>query len=1481
MVSGVKTWQPASNFGWLAQTVVMTGYISYTTTVNVCDWPLPKHGTFNYYGNFVYHDSFGVSHSFGSQYLEYDSTGCDSTINNFSATATDGSGLVLNAVRNASGGPKNVQSITSPNGQVILAPVGNGAVGSTITDSNGNQVSISSAGVFMDTLGVNVMSVGGVAPSPVTLTYPTATGTASFTVKYGTYTVQTKFLCSTVSDYGPIANSLINEIDLPDGSKYLFNYEPTPGVAGAVTGRLANLTLPQGGVITYGYSGGNAGIVCADGGTATLTRTLNSDSANVTTYTRTPGSSTSHTDVTDGLGNLSNYDFVTPSNASLANYYPTAVSKHQLGSGGPVLLAQAICYNGHASPCVTSPFTVPVTQIDTFNTLDAIQQNGSTAKYNTYGLQTERDDYDFGTSTARGPLMRKEQWTYPTTGNVSLLSSDVITDGSGATAGKTTYLYDIGGLAGTVSLPQHVPATGQRGNATTITQYYSASGPIVTSPSYEDTGNVISTITPNGTTSLSYDATHAYVSTVTPPTPSSGVPLPTSATYEPNSGVLKSTTDPNLAPTTYQTTTDPFLRPNEVDFPDGGKTGITYPSPTQTSMLQYQSGSVNGDLETLYDGYGRISRVAQANGQSANPWYQQDNCYDGNGNIQFTSYQYQATGFVAPKVCSGNGDTFAHDALGRLTLTTHADGTNIHYTYTGRATQVTDENGVSRISQVDGIGRPVSVCEISANNLMPGSGPTAPCGLDLPGAGFLTVYGNDLAGHKTTVTQGAQTRVFQTDWLGRTTFVQTPESGGLAGATTYSYAYNATGLVVTRKRPKANQTVATVQTTTISQYDAVGRILSVTYDDGTPAKSFGYDASSGWGLSQTNLKGRMAAGIGSGTGVLFSYDSMGRVVANGQCFPSGCGNGSLDRYVTYTYDWLGNIKTMLNGASSVTTTYTYSIANEIGSITSSQNDTTHPPSLISNVQNGPYGPSSYQLGNGLAYSLKYDALGRRVGQWVCNGSILNNCTGGTQVYGYTLAWQGVRNTSACDTALNRCENFGYDEFNRLASQTVTSGTVKNFTYTYDRWGNRWAQNALQGGPAPSFLFDTTTNRINTAGYAYDAAGNLTNDTFHTYQYDAEGNVLTVDTGAIATYVYDALNRRTFAKMGPTGTSPLDYIFNMSGQRIATLNGTTEGLVTGVNYWGNSPINLYQPSAVHFQHQDWTGTERTRTTYNGAVEGTFQSYVFGDGFTFTGADNDPYHFAALDKDYYSNTDHAQFRQYSNTEGRWMSPDPYAGSYDFSDPQSLNRYTYARNNPVVFLDPLGLENTISVTVWFCGFSCSTGGGGGGGGASSGSPNGGPGPGTWPCYEYGGNYCLPPGGVSGNQPNPNPAPNKGQTWSQFGQAAKSCAASSFGLSTAAAGGAVASGLNVVSSAGKFSGMTAGTSIASQFFRGLLPQAIGSTWAPTISNPLATSGVLGGVVGRWVPVIGEAVMVYQGAKFVSCLYESDDTPWVIGGGQ
>jgi RHS repeat-associated protein len=370
-------------------------------------------------------------------------------------------------------------------------------------------------------------------------------------------------------------------------------------------------------------------------------------------------------------------------------------------------------------------------------------------------------------------------------------------------------------------------------------------------------------------------------------------------------------------------------------------------------------------------------------------------------------------------------------------------------------------------------------------------------------------------------------------------------------------------------------------------------------------------------------------------------------------------------------------------------TFKVSIANEVLSLTSSLSNSTNPADILSSIQNGPFGPTTYHLGNGLTAIGTYDTLGRTAGGWVCNGSSQPNCTGGTGFYGFTSNWIGVRETGGCDTVLNACIDYGYDQFNRLSSRTVPpgQGTAQNFSYVYDRYGNRWQQNLTAGsGPTSSLSFSATSNRITTSGFAYDAAGNLTNDGFHTYTYDAEGNVTAVDSGSTAKYVYNALNQRVSATVGSTVT---EFLFNASGQRASEWNGATHAQIRGQYYWGGKPVAFYASGgAATFQHQDWLGTERMRTTYNGGVAGSYFSLPFGDGYAASGTDADPNHFATLDQDSETETEHAQFRQYSSAQGHWLSPDPYDGSYDLTNPQSFNRYAYAGNNPLSFNDPSGL-------------------------------------------------------------------------------------------------------------------------------------------------------------------------------------------------
>jgi hypothetical protein len=170
--------------------------------------------------------------------------------------------------------------------------------------------------------------------------------------------------------------------------------------------------------------------------------------------------------------------------------------------------------------------------------------------------------------------------------------------------------------------------------------------------------------------------------------------------------------------------------------------------------------------------------------------------------------------------------------------------------------------------------------------------------------------------------------------------------------------------------------------------------------------------------------------------------------------------------------------------------------------------------------------------------------------------------------------------------------------------------------------------------------------------------------------DHEKSHAQVDGGATARYVYDALNHRV---QSVTGNGTIQFVFNANGQRVSVWNGSTQTELRGQYYWGSQPVAFYAGGQTYFQHQDWLGTERLRTTYNGGVEAAFTSLPFGDAqTTASGTDLDPYHYATLDYDAETSTDHAQYRQYGTTQAAWTSPDPYSGSYDTSNPQSFNRY-----------------------------------------------------------------------------------------------------------------------------------------------------------------------------------------------------------------
>lgn len=250
-------------------------------------------------------------------------------------------------------------------------------------------------------------------------------------------------------------------------------------------------------------------------------------------------------------------------------------------------------------------------------------------------------------------------------------------------------------------------------------------------------------------------------------------------------------TDPNLNVTTYSydalgrpiSVTDPLQTVNGSSI--HGLISYTYTDTVNAVSLEKKEsidGSHSTDEFVYFDGLGHEISRSHANGQTP-AWDKSDTCYDLNGRRSFTSYPYQASSSAPPSTCPAeNGDTFTYDALSRISKVTHSDSTVITTTYTGRATDVVDEgngnaNASERVSQVDGLARLVSVCELTSTTQKGPGGTPAVCGQDIPKTGFLTSYSYDLLGNVLSVTQGSMgPRSFTYDSLSHLITATNPES---------------------------------------------------------------------------------------------------------------------------------------------------------------------------------------------------------------------------------------------------------------------------------------------------------------------------------------------------------------------------------------------------------------------------------------------------------------------------------------------------------------------------------------------------------------------------------------------------------------------------------------------------------------------------------------------------------------------------------
>ncbi len=169
-----------------------------------------------------------------------------------------------------------------------------------------------------------------------------------------------------------------------------------------------------------------------------------------------------------------------------------------------------------------------------------------------------------------------------------------------------------------------------------------------------------------------------------------------------------------------------------------------------------------------------------------------------------------------------------------------------------------------------------------------------------------------------------------------------------------------------------------------------------------------------------------------------------------------------------------------------------------------------------------------------------------------------------------------------------------------------------------------------------------------------------------YVYDGGGERVEKSSGSTGTLYWRALDGSVLEETDTSGNWANDYIY-FDGQRLGQLVASQGG-------------------AGYICYADALGSEHTITGMTGQVCYDADFYPFGGELNFKDTCGQNYRFAGMERDPETSNDHTWFRQYDSALGRWLSPDPLGG--DIMNPQSLNRYAYALNNPTTFIDPLGL-------------------------------------------------------------------------------------------------------------------------------------------------------------------------------------------------
>ncbi|MEK6325302.1 MAG: FG-GAP-like repeat-containing protein [Acidobacteriota bacterium] len=239
----------------------------------------------------------------------------------------------------------------------------------------------------------------------------------------------------------------------------------------------------------------------------------------------------------------------------------------------------------------------------------------------------------------------------------------------------------------------------------------------------------------------------------------------------------------------------------------------------------------------------------------------------------------------------------------------------------------------------------------------------------------------------------------------------------------------------------------------------------------------------------------------------------------------------------------------------------------------------------------------------------------------------------------------------------------------------------------------------------SVSYDQATNRINTAGWEYDAAGNQTraqrsDGSWQRYVYDAAGRLVKVQNDSGITQIiqtYGASNHRLIEQVGNESSNQRTY-YGWAGDSViaeyeeTAAAPTTPRWVKSYIYLGGRLLATIAPNGgserVEYHHPDRLGTRLV--TNNQDTSSIEQAALpFGTALDAESSGATKRRFTSYDRSNVTGLDYAVNRHYDPLQGRFTQVDPIGmRSTSLSNPQTLNLYAYCSNDPINHTDPSGL-------------------------------------------------------------------------------------------------------------------------------------------------------------------------------------------------